>query len=246
MAPIQHLCLLFAMREEADSLIKSLKLTSSGQLKKPYPMQLYQGQQNNVQLSVVLAGVDQRFAVDYVGTEPATLMASVALDILQPDLLITAGTAGGFKRHTNNIGDIVISADTFVYHDHHVPLSGLHDSALGHYPAVDASRLCSDLGFFPGIISSGSSLAKNATDIEAMGLFDARAKDMEAAAIAWVAMLHQVPCMAVKAITNLVDEDNRSEDEFLANFNIAATSLTTALLDIIVYVQDKTIADLAH
>ena len=250
MTEIRKLCVLFAMREEAAGLVSNLGLKEMGTLKKPYPMQLYQGivnheKHNNLSISVVLAGDDHRFGVDYVGTEPATLMASVALEKLQPDLLISAGTAGGFSRHGNHIGDIVISAEEFVYHDHHVPIDGLHESALGNYPATDARRLCRDLGFQSGVISSGSSLAKKPTDIETMGLFDAKAKDMESAAIAWVAMLHSMPFMAIKSITNLVDEDNRSEQEFLTNFNQATSQLTEAVLQIIDYLPGKSVSDLA-
>lgn len=249
MAIIKHLCLLVAMRDEAATIIETLQLAEKGQLKAPYPMKWYQGKTNEsgneLLLSLVLAGVDERYDVDYVGTEPATLMAQVALDVLQPDLVISAGTAGGFARHNNQIGDIVISSDRFVFHDHHVPIAGLHESALGDYPCVDSSRLCRDLEYQSGIVSSGSSLAKKPTDIETMGLFDAKAKEMEVAAIAWVAMLHKVPCMAVKAITNLVDEDNESEQEFLRNFNLASRKLTEAVQRVIHYLPGKTIADLA-
>ena len=40
---------------------------------------------------------------------------------------------------------------------------------------------------------------------------------MEAAAIAWVAMLYKTPIIAIKSITNLLDHDNASEKEFIKN-----------------------------
>jgi 5'-methylthioadenosine nucleosidase len=41
--------------------------------------------------------LDPRFGVDSVGTVPAAIATYAALTALKPDLLLNAGTAGGFK-----------------------------------------------------------------------------------------------------------------------------------------------------
>ena len=45
-------------------------------------------------------GKCDRFDVDNVGTTPAALASYLAITSLQPDLIINAGTCGGFERKT--------------------------------------------------------------------------------------------------------------------------------------------------
>jgi nucleoside phosphorylase len=241
--PIQHIAILFAMYEEAEPLIKALMMEAVGPIHAQLPMHYYQVTQGNLHISVVLAGEDDRYGVDLVGTEPATLMAQLTLDNLVPDLLISAGTAGGFSAQGADIGTVYISAGQFVFHDHHVPLAGMDKAGVGYFPAVDASELCRALGLASGVISSGSSLEKLPRDVDVIQSTGAVAKDMESAAIAWVAMLHEVPCMAIKSVTNLVDEDNQSEAEFVSHFDTAVQSLTEQLCKVLTYLNDKAIKD---
>lgn len=56
---------------------------------------------------------------------------------------------------------------------------------------------------------------------------------MEAAAIAWVASLFGIPFLAVKSITNIVDEENLSEIAFQENFPIACATLTEILTNLL-------------
>jgi nucleoside phosphorylase len=73
---------------------------------------------------------------------------------------------------------------------------------------------------------------------------DASVKDMEAAAIAWVAELSNTPFFALKVVTDLVDGEVVTQDEFLANLSTAASTLQVNLLSLISYVVGKPLADL--
>ena len=50
-------------------------------------------------------------------------------------------------------------------------------------------------------------------------------KEMEAAGISWVAHLHNVPFIALKSITDIVDGDRPAQEEFLENLHSAAKAL---------------------
>jgi len=52
---------------------------------------------------------------------------------------------------------------------------------------------------------------------------------MEAAAIADTAALFGTPFIAIKVVTDIVDGDMPTQDEFLANFAAAAASLQEAV-----------------
>ena len=73
---------------------------------------------------------------------------------------------------------------------------------------------------------------------------NAVAKEMEAAAIAWVAMLFKTPIIAIKSITNLLDHDNTSEQEFIKNLAYSSKCLHDKLLEVIDYLRNKTLIEL--
>ena len=81
-------------------------------------------------------------------------------------------------------------------------------------------------------------------DMEMMLSNDAVVKEMEAAAIAWVAELSNTPFFALKVVTDIVDGDQVTQDEFLANLHTAATTLQEKLLAVITFVAGKPLSDL--
>jgi len=242
---IKNIVILMAMQDEATPLINHLEMTENlNCLADALPFRCFQKQFENLTVSVVTSGVDAITGSDNIGCEPATLMAFESINKLSPDLIISAGTAGGFSSKGAQIGTVYASEKYFVFHDRIVPLPGFSDAAVGCFPALNVNALAKDLGLKTGVISSGSSLEKNPKDQRVIDEHDAVAKEMEAAAIAWVAMLHQVPVVAIKSITNLIDEANQSEDEFIKNFDYSVSTLNKKLLETIDYLQSKKITDL--
>ena len=52
---------------------------------------------------------------------PAALTAYLSIQQLQPDLVISLGTAGGFKAQGGCIADVYVSTG-FANHDRHIPI----------------------------------------------------------------------------------------------------------------------------
>lgn len=67
------------------------------------------------------AGKDAEHSVDNVGTVPAALSTFLACQRFQPDLIISVGTAGGFKAQGAAIGDVFVGTTT-VNHDRRIPI----------------------------------------------------------------------------------------------------------------------------
>ncbi len=242
---INNISILMAMQQEAQPIIDSLQLQENpAAIHQQLPMRCFQKQLGSIHLSLLVSGVDERHRVDNIGSEAATLMAYEAITQLKPDLLISAGTAGGFAKRGAEIGTVYLSEQHFIYHDRHVPLPGFDESAIGKYPAAKASRLAKDLNLKMGVISTGSSLEKSEKDVAIIDAHNAVAKEMEAAGIAWVAMLFNTPMLALKSITNLLDQDNKSEDEFVKNLAIASRALQDKVLALLAYLPDKSIQEL--
>ena len=67
------------------------------------------------------AGKDTRFGVDNVGTPAASLTTYLAAQAFQPELVISLGTAGGFKTKGAAIGSVFVGTST-VNHDRRISL----------------------------------------------------------------------------------------------------------------------------
>ena len=192
---------------------------------------------------VVCNGPDPKFGVDSVGTVPAALTAYSLLTHLKPDLLVNAGTAGGFAARGGGVGDVYVGY-ACRHHDRHIQLPLYEPYGVYEVPTLDAPRLREALGLKRGLVSSGNSLAASSADLEHLALHGAAVKEMEAAAVAYVAGQFCCPLLVVKAITDIVDGDRPTGDEFMANLGAAAAALQGVLPRVLTYVGGKTAAEL--
>lgn len=227
--PPQHVAILFAMQDEAMPLIRRLELTDKGFLAPPMPMRWYDGTVNGLRVDVAVMGADRRFGIDCIGTQPAAVAAQLVIQQLSPDLLINAGTCGGFIKRGGQIGKVYLTGGPFYFHDRRIPLPPFEKYADGGWQLCDVSRWASALGLEQGAVSSGNSLDMNADDAERIERVATVAKDMEAAAIAWVADQHQKPLCAVKAVTDLVDGPHPTHEEFERHLHTASEALSEAV-----------------
>jgi len=221
-----NIVLLYAMQAEAEPFLRHCKTT---ELPLPgptawLPFRLFRCLLGDRELHVLVSGTDARFDVDNIGLEAATLLSYLAIRELQPDLLISCGTAGGFSGYGARIGTVYL-ADTFLFHDRHVPLPGFEHSALSKTKTFDALALAKKLNLPRVTVSSGSSLQRSDADLAIMAEHDVRAKEMEVAAIAWVCQLSGTPLLAIKSITNLLDVAESSEEQFQRHFAFAVQAL---------------------
>ncbi len=59
--------------------------------------------------------------MDNVGTVPAALTTYLAIQAFRPDVVISTGTAGGFRSRGAQIADVFVST-AMVNHDRRIPL----------------------------------------------------------------------------------------------------------------------------
>lgn len=199
----------------------------------------FSGRSGGAELIVVSPGQDPRYRVDRIGTEAAALLAHLAIESFHPDLVISAGTAGGFRAKGAAVGDVFLSAEPVVFHDRRIALPGFREMGIGSYPCIDTASVAEALGLKRGVVTSGSSLDHPETDLAVMRETGGSVKEMEAAAIAWVCMLRGVPFLAVKSITDLMDGGEPTQDEFMANLERASARLTEELLRVIAWVGER-------
>lgn len=73
---------------------------------------------------------------------------------------------------------------------------------------------------------------------------DASVKDMEAAAIAYVCELANVPFFAVKVVTDIVDGERVTQDEFFENLAAASASLQEKIPKVVEFVTGRMLSEL--
>lgn len=231
--PIQHVALLYAMQDEAMPLIHRLALMDKGQLAPPMPMRWYGGAVDGLRVDVVTMGADRRFGIDCIGTQPAAVAAQIILSQLAPDLLINAGTCGGFIKRGGTIGKVYLTGGPFFFHDRRIPLPEFEPYADGGWRLCEVDTWAKALGLDQGVVSSGNSLDMTDADAHRIERVGTHAKDMEAAAIAWVADQHEKPLCALKAVTDLVDGPHPTHQEFEQNLHAASEALGKAVAQLL-------------
>lgn len=236
-----------AMEAEAKPFVEHLGLKETPDVfPSTVPFQAFQGEHGEAVVTVVTNGKDGVYAtgVDNCGTVPAALATFLALERVQADILINAGTAGGFGRMGGQIGDVYLTTSV-AHHDRRIPIPAFVPYGVGKLDvALNVAKLATDLGYKTGTCTTGNSLDKTPEDDKHMQANEAAVKDMEAAAIAWSCALHKTPFIGVKVVTDIVDGNVATQDEFLANLAAASQSLQAALPEILDFVVGKNVEDL--
>ena len=242
---VKTIAVIIAMEAEAMPLVEhlGLKKAETSPFVGPIPAVVFSGKVGEATVHVITNGKDAVFGVDSVGTVPAALSAYQILSVLKPDLLINAGTAGGFKAKGGAVGDVYLATE-FKNHDRRIPIPGFTEYGIGTMSACAAPNMRAALGLKEGVVSSGNSLDAPQPDMDNLKANDASVKEMEAAGIAYVAKMFGVPLIAVKAITDIVDGDRPTQDEFLENLTAAAKALQAAVPKVIEFAAGKDVAAL--
>jgi 5'-methylthioadenosine nucleosidase len=99
-------------------------------------------------------------------------------------------------------------------------------------------------GLKSGVVSTGNSLGFVSEDLELMHSANTAVKDMESAAVAYVCRLWQTPMLAIKAVTDIVDGDKATTEEFLANLQKSSAALQDVVCKVLQFMQGKRLVDL--
>jgi len=241
---IKHVLVPIVMEAEAAPFVAHLDLKPvEGFFPSHTPFVAFSGSHSDTKVTVITMGKDSVYetGVDNVGTVPASLATFLAVEKMKADetpvdLVLNGGTCGGFARKGGEIGDVYLTTGV-ANHDRRIGIPGFDKYGIGSLETdIDPSTMATALGYKTGVCTTGNSLDKTETDDEYMKNNDASVKDMEAAAIAWTCKMSGLPYMGVKVITDIVDGEFPSGEEFLENLASAAKSLQAALPKVLSYV----------
>ncbi|GFZ00605.1 methylthioadenosine nucleosidase 1 [Actinidia rufa] len=110
---------------------------------------------------------------------------------------------------------------------------------VGLRQALSTPNLLKTLNLKAGKLSTGDSLDTSPQDEASIISNHATVKDMEGAAVAYVADLLKVPAIFVKAITDIVDGDKPTAEEFLQNLAAVTAALDQAVTEVVDFINGK-------
>ncbi|KAJ6365267.1 hypothetical protein OIU76_030108 [Salix suchowensis] len=262
--PISSILIVIAMQTEAMPVVNKLQLKEDLDpvFPKGVPWVRYHGIYKDLHINLVRPGKDLTLGVDSVGTISASLVTYAAIQALQPDLIINAGTAGGFKVKGACISDVFLVSDV-AFHDRRIPIPQTDSKqnmkahanpwlmarffdlyGVGLRQCFSTPNLLKELNLKSGKLSTGDSLDMSPQDEASIVANDATVKDMEGAAVAYVADLFKVPAIFIKAVTDIVDGDKPTAEEFLQNLAAVTAALDLAVAQVIDFISGKCLSEL--
>ncbi|KAL1801781.1 hypothetical protein ACET3Z_030428 [Daucus carota] len=243
--PISTIAIIMAMQTEALPLIDKfhLSLALDSLFPNGVPWVRYHGTYNDLYINIVLPGKDVVLGVDNVGTVCASLITYASIQALQPDLIINAGTAGGFKAKGACIGDVFLVSEV-AFHDRRIPIPLFDLYGVSQRQAFSTPNMSKDIKLKAGKLSTGDSMDMCPMDESSIIANDATLKDMEGAAVAYVADLLKIPAIFMKAVTDIVDGEKPTSEEYLENLSAVTAGLGEAVSQVVYYLDGKCIAEL--
>ncbi|KAJ9558874.1 hypothetical protein OSB04_013488 [Centaurea solstitialis] len=243
--PISTVLIFAAMDSEALPIVEHFKLSrDDGSLFPPgVPWIRYHGYYKDLNLNVIYPGKDLDLGNNSVGTVPASLVTYASMQALKPDLLINAGTAGGFKVKGASIFDVFLVSD-LSFHDRRIPIPGPDRYGIGLRQSFSTPNLVKELNLKVCKLSTGDSLDMSPQDERCILANDATIVDMEGAAVAYVSGLMEVPAIFIKAVSNFVDGEKSIPEEFEQNLQATVVALREAVVQVIEFINGKCLSEL--
>lgn len=208
-----------AMSKEAEPIIRALEMTPSrvqisGKVQAPIYFKSHAGHE----VYLLVGGKDKVHGTDLIGSG---IIPSVTLGIqaVDPDLIINVGSAGGFSQRGAVRHEVYLSDGTFKFHDRLFGPDVYHKPyGVGDYPVFEGvDELAATLNIKKARVSTGGSMLASREEEVQMQENGAVLKEMEAAHIAQVAALFEVPMFAIKGVTDLVDTAACPQEQFSAS-----------------------------
>lgn len=151
----------------------------------------------DVHVHLIWNGRCKIHSCNLVATTAAGVAAYGAVQVFRPDLVISAGTAGGFGELGACIGDVYLSTKC-IFHARRIPIclpsqkdakcfqnKHFEEYGFGHFRSPPLNSLAKRVGVKQGIVSSSDCLDCSEIDLHLLRTEGAVVKEMEAAAVAW-------------------------------------------------------------
>jgi len=269
---VKRILIVVAMTHEALPLVAALGLKPlAAEYHLAQPMVGYRGEYDNGEVLLIINGPrpvnnpdgskrlnkeGQLVTVEGVSPVSAALATWEGVRIFKPHLILNVGTVGGLKSKGAVKGTVYISGTPIKYHDRLINFRLPGDEfepnnyqafGIGSYMPVACPKLSQTFSLPPGSISTGSSFDQSQGNVaDQFEKNNAFLKEMEAAAIAEVAELANVPFLALKGVTDYIDAASHQEmhEDFGKELVPVSEKISQSTVKIVHWVLGKALTDL--
>ena len=211
---MKRIVIIFAMKEELDSLLKYLKIEKEYNI---FDLKFYEGMIHNNYCILTESGV---------GKVNSARCTQILIDNMDVDMIINIGVAGGISEKLK-VCDIVIG-EKLVQHDFditafnhekgYIPNVGVYIDSDTYL--VNIAKECINnkkYNVVSGIIASGDIFCTESWMSKKINTkFNALCVEMEGASIAQVCYLSNIPFIVIRSISDVPNNNNvLSYEEFL-------------------------------
>ncbi|KAJ6707974.1 5'-METHYLTHIOADENOSINE/S-ADENOSYLHOMOCYSTEINE NUCLEOSIDASE 1 [Salix viminalis] len=218
--PISSILIVIAMQTEAMPVVNKLQLKEDLDpvFPKGVPWVRYHGIYKDLHINLVRPGKDLTLGVDNA-------------------LLVALRS----KEHALVMCFLYLMLH---FHDRRIPIPVFDLYGVGLRQSFSTPNLLKELNLKAGKLSTGDSLDMSPQDEASIVANDATVKDMEGAAVAYVADLFKVPAIFIKAVTDIVDGDKPTAEEFLQNLAAVTAALDLAVAQVVDFISGKCLSEL--
>ncbi|WML45479.1 5'-methylthioadenosine/S-adenosylhomocysteine nucleosidase [Neobacillus sp. PS3-40] len=179
-----------------------------------------------------------------IGKVNAAMSTTILLEKYKPDCIINTGSAGGFNPLLN-VGDAVISSEVR-HHDVDVTAFGYEYGQVPQLPAAfladeklvaiaeAAAKEIEEIQIVKGVIATGDSFMNDPERVNFVRtkFENLQAVEMEAAAIAQVAYLFNVPFVIIRSLSDIAGKESGvSFDQFLDKAALHSATLVMKMVE---------------
>jgi len=174
------------------------------------------------------------------GKIAAAASAQYAIDRFAPQLLVNLGTCGGFAGEVER-GEVLLVGETLVY-DIVEQMTDADEAIAERATTIDLSWLEGPDGSPPAaypspvrrvrLVSADSDIVPGQID-RLRARYGAVAADWESGAIAWTAARNGVPCLILRAVSDLVDPGGGEVYDDYAEFERRSLEVMGTLLEVL-------------
>jgi len=208
-----------AMHEEMGAMLEALGIKAEEKKCE------YTFEQENLTTLFCCAPRDPTYDVASVGTVPVAIALTEKFASFKPDLILNAGTSGGFEKRGGEIAKIIACKRT-IFHDRRIPLPGYKEYGIMDLTNSINDIVAKELGIETGTLSTADSFSNIPEDLKMFEDYKVTNKDMEGAAVAYCASTKKIPVVFLKGITDLVDHEGEDmASQFLENLKKTTTAL---------------------
>eukprot|EP01084_Bolivina_argentea_P114604 204000_1 len=267
---IRKLCLIVVVDAEIKPIMNKYQFAPNKKLSAKF-MNLgivFSGKVNKLEIDIIQVAQSEVFERHYSGYTQSSALAALVSSIIEPDIVISFGTAGGItdintapcelvlredteetkqkeeeenESHYVEIGDVIFGEACLFLDRLRTRSKNAFDWGLWGGRSLQADNMAKDLGLTKGVIGSQIGYMITEFQTEMIANTDIIALDMECAPIAQILNQTKINFIALKVISNGIYPGNpeKMESEYHDNREMVSKKATETLVNVIDYLNGK-------